>query len=211
MYVPDHFKIADLKAVQSFLRTHVFATIAGERDGKIAFAYAPIVFDAENKPLGAARFHLARANPLAAIGHGTSLAISVMGSHAYVSPDWYETDGLVPTWNYIAVEGTGRVRRLNDAGLRKLLSDLSLQEETALAPKAPWTMRRVPADRLEDLLSAIVGFELVFDALEGKTKLSQNRSAADCARVIDGLEKRGDPASLAVAKAMRTMRASGEE
>jgi transcriptional regulator len=211
MYVPVHFKISNADAVHAFLRTNVFATIAGELEGRITFAYAPIVFDPKNNPFGSIRFHLARANPLAAIGDGASLAMSVMGPHAYVSPDWYATDGLVPTWNYTAVEGAGPVRRLSDAGLRKLLSDLSAQEEAVLAPKPRWTLSRVAPDRLDEMLSAIIGFELVFESLEGKTKLSQNRSAVDRAGVIDGLEKRGDAASVAVAKAMRTMRASEEE
>jgi transcriptional regulator len=161
------------------------------------------VLDAAPAPLGGIRFHLARANPLANMEDGASLKLSVMGAHAYVSPDWYASDGLVPTWNYVAVEGTGRVRRLSSAGLKRLLSDLSAQEERALAPKVPWTMARVPAGRLEELLTAIVGFELVFDALEGKTKLSQNRVLADREGAIGGLERRGDAASVATAALMR--------
>jgi transcriptional regulator len=203
MYVPAHFAVSDIGAVHQFLRTNVFATIAGPIGGAIEIAYAPIVLDTAPAPFGGIRFHLARANPLAAIEDGAPLKISVMGPHAYVSPDWYASEGLVPTWNYVAVEGAGRVQRLSDAGLRRLLSDLSAQEERALAPKALWTMARLPPQRLEELLTAIAGFELVFDALEGKSKLSQNRTLADRHAAIDGLERRGDVASIAVAAAMR--------
>jgi transcriptional regulator len=203
MYVPAHFALSDVAAVHEFLRTNVFATIAGQVDGAIQFAYAPLVLDAEPAPLGGVRFHLARANPLAQIQDGAELKFSVMGTHAYVSPDWYASPGLVPTWNYTAVEGAGRVRRLSGAGLRRLLSDLSAQEERALAPKPPWTMARVLPERLEELLTAIVGFELVFDSLEGKAKLSQNRTLADRQGAIDELERRGDEASRAVAQSMR--------
>ena len=200
-----------MTAVHAFLRTNVFATIAGGIGGRISFAYAPILLDTGLRPLGGIRFHLARANPLADIGDGAALTFSVMGPHAYVSPDWYETDGMVPTWNYVAVEGAGRVRRLSDAGLRRLLTDLAVKEESALTPKTPWTMGRVPPDRLDVLLTAIAGFELVFETLEGKAKLSQNRTQADREGAIKGLEQRGDGASLAVAAAMRKMRASEEQ
>jgi transcriptional regulator len=61
----------------------------------------------------------------------------------------------------------------------------------------------VPAKRLDALLSAIVGFRLPFDMLEGKVKLSQNRNPADREAAIEGLTMRGDSASIAVAKAMR--------
>jgi transcriptional regulator len=205
MYVPAHFAIPDLTSVHAFLRTNVFATIVGELGGSIAFAYAPIVFDPKLGPRGGLRFHLARANPLAGID-GASLKLSVMGAHAYVSPDWYETEGMVPTWNYLAVEGAGRARHLDDTELRRLLSDLTAQEESALMPKAPWKMGRVPLERLETLLTGIVGFELIFETLEGKAKLSQNRSEADVEGAILGLERRGDAASLAVAAAMRKSR-----
>jgi transcriptional regulator len=203
MYVPGHFALLDIAAVHAFLRSNVFAMIVGQVGGAIQFAYAPVVLDAEPAPLGGVRFHLARANPFAAIEDGAPLKLSIMGPHAYVSPDWYASDGLVPTWNYVAVEGAGRVRRLSGAGLKRLLSDLSAQEERALAPKPPWTMARVPPERLEDLLSAIVGFELVLDTLEGKAKLSQNRMLADREGAIAGLESRGDTESVATAALMR--------
>jgi transcriptional regulator len=210
MYVPAHFALSDVAAVHSFLRSHVFATIAGEVGGNICFAYAPIVLDTAPGPLGGIRFHLARANPLAASVDGARLAISVMGPHAYVSPDWYASDAMVPTWNYVAAEGAGRVRRLCDAGLRRLLAELTVQEESALRPKTPWAMGRVPPERLDSLLSAIAGFELVFETLEGKAKLSQNRSQADREGAIKGLQQRGDAASLAVAATMENMRARKE-
>jgi transcriptional regulator len=208
MYIPAHFAMSDAKAVHAFLRTNVFAIIAGQFGGRINFAYAPIVLDTNLGSLGGIRFHLARANPLAEIGDGETLTLSVMGPHAYVSPDWYATNGMVPTWNYIAVEGMGRVRRLAAAELKRFLAELAAQEEAVLAPKAPWTMDRVSPGRLDGLLHAITGFELVFETLEGKAKLSQNRSADDVEGAIKGLEKRGDAASRAVGAAMRKVRAT---
>jgi transcriptional regulator len=205
MYVPAHFAFADTAAIHAFMRLHVFAVIAGETSGRLEFAYAPVVSDPEPAPLGRLRFHLARANPLAEIAEGARIKFSILGPHAYVSPDWYATPGLVPTWNYIAVEGTGRVRRLPESGLRRLLSDLAAQEENALAPKQPWRMARVPPEQLDAMLGAIVGFELPLESLEGKAKLSQNRARQDAEGAIAGLEQRGDAASNAVAAEMRKL------
>ena len=179
MYVPAHFAMLDIAAVRAFMRAHAFALIAGHIGAALEFAYAPVVLSDEPGPLGAVRFHLARANPFAGIADGAMVKLSIMGPHAYVSPDWYSTPGLVPTWNYIAVEGAGCVKRLSDSGLRRLLSDLTAQEENALAPKQPWKMARVAPERLEELLNAIVGFELPFQSLQGKEKLSQNRAVPD--------------------------------
>ncbi len=49
------------------------------------------------------------------------------------------------------------------------------------------------------MLKGIVAFEIPIDRLEGKAKLSQNRTAADRARVRAALEAAGDPLSAAVA------------
>src|SRR5215467_13101948 len=105
MYRPAHFAVDDTEALHGFIRAHPFATIAAVVDGAIGFAYAPVIFD----PPRTARFHLARANPLAQLVTGARVRLSFMGAHAYVSPDWYRTPGMVPTWNYLAVEAEGAV------------------------------------------------------------------------------------------------------
>ncbi len=128
---------------------------------------------------------------------------SFAGPDAYVSPDWYVSHGLVPTWNYIAVEGEGYSRFLANEELRALLADLSAEQETKLFPKKPWTVDKVPPDRLAALTSAIVGFSVAFEKLEGKFKLSQDKKPGDIAGVIAGLEGRGAAADVAVANAMR--------
>jgi len=65
------------------------------------------------------------------------------------------------------------------------------------------TTEAVDAGQVEKMLSAIVGFQLAFSTLEGKAKLSQNKTAVDVAGVIGGLEERGDSASMAVAALMQ--------
>jgi transcriptional regulator len=110
---------------------------------------------------------------------------------------------MVPTWNYSAVEGEGIARRLDGDELRTLLVDLSAAEETHLAPKAPWTIDKVPAERMAVLLKAIVGFSLTFETFEGKFKLSQNIKPEDFEGAVKGLEARADAPSTAVAAAMR--------
>jgi len=203
MYRPASFAVDDVAILHDVIRRRVFATIAGVIDGKVQFAYAPIVVDPDNGPSGGIRFHLAMRNPLAALESGTRVFVSLLEADAYVSSDWYKTIVTVPTWNYIAVEGEGAVQRLSPEDLRTLLVDLSAQEEAKLAPKAPWTIDKVPPERTAALMNIIVGFSLSFERLEGKFKLSQDKNPDDVGNVILSLEACGDPASLAVAAAMR--------
>ena len=198
MYRPRAFAVDDTKELHAFMRAHPFATLAAVVDGAVQFAYAPVVTNG-----GMARFHLARANKLAALADGTRLRLSFLGANAYVSPDWYESAAMVPTWNYSVVEGEGVSRRLNEDELRALLVDLSAAEENKLLPKKPWTVDKVPPERMTGLLQAIVGFEVRLETLEGKFKLSQDKKPEDFAGVLRALGDRGDAASLAVAAAMR--------
>ena len=203
MYRPHAFAVDDVSVLHAVMRARVFATIAAAVDGAVVFAYAPVLLDAANGALGAIRYHLAVGNPLARLEDGAHVQVSILASDAYVSPDWYETIVTVPTWNYIAVEGEGKVRRSTREELRQLVIDLSAQEEGKLLPKPPWKLDKVPEVRVEALLNGIVGFSMPFTSLEGKFKLSQDKPPQDFAGVIAGLEARGDAASAAVAKAMR--------
>jgi transcriptional regulator len=207
MYRPPAFALDDVAALHAAMRERVFATFAAHHDGALRFAYAPVVVDGDNGPLGAVRFHLARANPLSELPDGAALSFSMIAGDAYVSPDWYDTQGRVPTWNYIAVEGRGVVRRLDGGQLRQLLVDLSAEEENKLLPKTPWTIDKVPEEKMGALMNAIVGFSVQFETLEGKFKLSQNVTPEDAEGVIRGMEQRGDAMSLKIAKAMRETRA----
>jgi transcriptional regulator len=161
-----------------------------------------MIVDTKPAPLGALRFHLALGNPLARLD-GINVRVSFLCADAYISPDWYETQGSVPTWNYIAVEGAGRAQILEEAELRRLLADLSAMQEERLRPKPPWTLEKISEERMTALLRGIRGFALNLEVLEGKFKLSQDKSAANIAGVMAGLEARGDAASLAVARAMK--------
>jgi transcriptional regulator len=202
MYRPAAFAVDDAGRLRDFIRDHPFATLAAVVAGAVAFAYVPVVVDAD----GTVRFHLARGNPLAQLADGAVMRLSFLGADAYVSPDWYASEGMVPTWNYSAVEGQGAVRRLNEAELRSLLVDLSAAEEAKLLPKQPWTVDKVPAAKMAMLLNAIAGFSVRCETLEGKFKLSQNVKPEDFAGALRGLEARGDAASRAVAAAMRKAR-----
>lgn len=171
--------------------------------GRVALGYAPVVLDEHVGPYGALRLHFSANNSIVEDVDGAQFHVSFLGPDAYVSPDWYETPGMVPTWNYVAVEGQGIARRLNPDELRQLLVDVSAVQESRLLPKTPWTIDKVPEQKMQMLMGAIVGIEVRLQKLAGKFKLSQNIKASDFEGAIVGLEARGDASSLAVARSMR--------
>lgn len=162
-------------------------------------AHAPLHYTGD----GSVQFHLARGNALTRHIDGHTALVVVNGPDAYVSPRWYADAEQVPTWNYVALELEGRVRRMEEAGLLGLLEDLSASNEARI-PGTPWTMDKVPEARLRGLMAAIVGFELEVLAWRPTLKLSQNKPAGERERVAEALDAQG---STAMARLMRTLAA----
>jgi len=124
------------------------------------------------------------------------------GPHAYISPAWYETHPSVPTWNYAVVHAYGVARIVEDhATLHHMLEMLVDTHEAAFAQ--PWRME-LPHDYLDKMMRAIVGFEIEITRLEGKLKLSQNRSEHDQQRVVAALGQSENPVERGVAALMAT-------
>ncbi len=157
-----------------------FATICV--DGP-AVVHAPVLVT----ETGHLRFHVSGANlALQRLDKARAIA-SVTGPDFYVSPDWYGTPDQVPTWNYLAVEAEGPLRRLDETELASQLDELSAIQEARLAPKPPWTRAKMAPGRFEAMLKAIIGFELRVEALRGTRKLGQHKGAEQRERVADAL------------------------
>lgn len=169
---------------------------AATPDG-LRVAHTPLLWTSE----GAVQFHLSRGNALTRHLDGAAALALVNGPNGYVSPRWYADPQQVPTWNYVALELESRVRRMDTDGLTCLLEALSARHEARIVEGTPWTMDKLPAEKLHQMLAGIVGFELQVQAWRPTFKLSQNKSAEDRARVADGLEAEGSPA---MAQLMRT-------
>ena len=108
----------------------------------------------------------------------------------------------VPTWNYVAIELEGPVRRMEEEGLLALLEGLSNRHEARIEGGTPWTMDKLSDRARNGLLRGIVGFEMEVKAWRETVKLSQNKGPDDRARVMAGLESNGAPA---LAQLMRTL------
>ena len=162
-------------------------------------AHVPAVFlDADR--LG---FHIARGNGIARHLDGQEALFVLQGPDAYISPDWY---GLgpdqVPTWNYIAVECQGVVRKLDGEGLAAQVEQLTAQHEARLAPKPAWTRSKMPEGLYDRMARGITGFALEITGWRGTLKLGQNKSEAARLSAAAALDAAGQ---RAMAHLMRTL------
>ena len=202
MYQPTHFSETRPAVLRAFVRDHPLGLLVTQnRSGDIDANSVPFVLDADGDAPGVLRAHVARANPLWKTARDDVDALVVFqGPHGYVSPAWYpskaEHGKVVPTWNYVMVQARGRMRAIDErAWLRDFVARLTDRHEAGRA--APWAASDAPADFLETMLGAIVGIEITLSSIVGKWKVSQNRSAADRAGVVEGLVREHGDAALA--------------
>jgi transcriptional regulator len=162
----------------------------------------------EAEPHGTLIGHFARANPHWGHADGGATLAVFHGPHAYVSPSWYEhPERMVPTWNYATVHMHGTLEIIADAAATRAVLD-ALVDRFEGGRAAPWTLR-MPERRRDAMVAAIVAFRLRVTRLEGKFKLSQNRSAADRARVAAALKKEGYAEATATAEWMDRYASAG--
>ena len=151
---------------------------------------------------GTVRFHVSRGNALAKHLDGATALIVVNGPDGYISPRWYVDQDTVPTWDYVALELEGRVRRIDEAGLVGLLEALSERHEGRVQHGIPWTMDKLSDAKRRRLLAGIFGFELEVLAWRPTYKLSQNKPADERERIAAGLDAEGQ---RGIAKLMRSL------
>ena len=208
MYQPPHghFAVSDPARLLADLAAVVPATLVTLAADGLRVSILPMLIDPGEGDHGVLRGHVARPNPQWRDISADVEALAILaGPDAYVTPSWYEekrrTGKVVPTWNYstVVVHGSLVVRHEPEwllAHVRRLV------DRHEAGRVEPWSIDDAPDGYVDTQVRAIVGLELRISRLEAKRKLSQNRSGADIAGVIEGLAE-GSPGERAVAADMR--------
>lgn len=207
LYRPNLFRVDDREALCDFVERHAFGTLVTRAGDGFDVSHVP--FLVERAVDGGLRLltHMARANPQSGSMEGSDPVLAIFhGPHAYVSPSWYGHHPAVPTWNYAVVHAHGRARALAEEELLDLLGRLSSKYEEGRP--APWRMEALSQDFVAKMLSAIRGFAIEVERIEGKFKLSQNRPADDAERVVAALEAGGETALAQLMRAHARRRPS---
>ena len=207
MYTPRAFALDDLPEIQQLIQHTRLAQLVSVGEHGLQASHLPLLLNPDEGANGTLYGHMAKANPQwRDLQNGAEALVIFAGADAYVSPAFYpakaEHGKVVPTWNYVAVHAYGRAETFSDGGrLLDIVSTLTDRHEAGRAQ--PWSVADAPADYIDGMLKAIVGFAIPIDRLEGKRKLSQNRSPADIAGVREGLAASPDVNDQALAQLMR--------
>ncbi len=189
MYTPQIFDWSDVQSIHTQMRRHPFALLLTQHQGALHTSHLPFHLDSRRGPNGTLSAHLARANPhCEALIAGAASQVVFTGPNAYISPRWYsEPSRNVPTWNYVAIHAFGRpvIARELQTVLRNIATLTDAHEQ---GRAQPWSIGEAQA-LSEKLAAHVLAFEIPIERIEGKRKLSQNRSETDRIGVMNALRE----------------------
>jgi len=185
MYIPKTFLKTDHAELYQLIAKHNFGILVSRVTERPFATHLPFQLDFKDETAFLVS-HMARANPQ--WQSLTDLENPVMAifqpAHAYISPTWYVQQSPIPTWNYMAVHVYGSVEVIHDEmALLSMVRNLTRYHESGHD-----NLQTLSDAALTSRLKAIVGIKITITELQGKYKLSQNRSTDDQQAVITALE-----------------------
>ncbi len=201
MYINPHFVEAELPALHVVIEDHPFGLLIAPASPPMA-AHIPFVLHRREGKLGTLVAHTARADPLAAALDGTTELLAVVeGPSAYTRSRWY-VNARLPTYNFIAVHAYGTATPLSDReAVLAHLSELMHNHERGYGDE--FRIAEAGENYVAPLLDHLSPFSLEIKRIQGKAKLSQNRSADDRSALIRALRDRGADSDRALAETMK--------
>jgi transcriptional regulator len=183
------------------MRNNNFASLVSTLEGQLIASHIPVIVQNRQGSITISG-HLAKANRHWQ-AFGTDMLVIFSGPHAYISPTLYEKLESVPTWNYIAVHAYGLPRAISFEHEPVLLQNLVSNLIQAHEPSYQQQWDSLSEKFRHGMLQGIVGFEMMVTRLEGKFKLSQNRSQSDQNTVAETLAKHHDTIIKTVGEVMQ--------
>ncbi len=200
MYIPEHFRLRHDADGVAFMRANPFAILISTTDSGPFATHLPL-FVREGEGNVVLHGHVAKANPHWRYLEQEPQCLTIFhGPHSYISPSNYTARESVPTWNYAAVHVYGNARLFSsEEDVHEMLQELMESFEPAYRPQWEESSEKFRGN----MLRQIVGFEIVATKIEGKFKLSQNRTHEDQTNVIASLENAEDSTVSGVARMIK--------
>ncbi|MEO6805078.1 MAG: FMN-binding negative transcriptional regulator [Edaphobacter sp.] len=201
MYIPAANQEDRLPVLHKLMKDQPFASLITMGTAGLFASHIPMVLE-QNGAMGRLKGHISRANTQWRDYTPSVQALAIFsGPQHYITPSWYpekqETGKVVPTWNYVVVHAYGHLKVIEDGEwLMAHLEKLTNTHEAGFP--VPWKVGDAPADYVAALRKGIVGLEMDIARVEGKWKVSQNRSEEDRIGVAEGLGDLNTTESLAM-------------
>jgi transcriptional regulator len=188
MYIPSFNLLSDKQEAVSFMQKYSFATIITAVNGVPEATHLPFLVKQENDKIFLLS-HFAKANPQSAQLIDKISLVIFTEPHAYISPRNYEKEENVPTWNYIAIHAYGKAVLIEDEAKKAELLKHTIEYYD---PGYLQQWNKLSDHYKSKMMKGIVAFEMEVTDLQGKNKLSQNRSEIERENIINSLSQSTD-------------------
>lgn len=201
MYIPKINLETDQDEIIDFMKRFSFGTIVTSKNNVPTATHLPFSIEKVGEKI-LVTGHFAKSNSQWKEIEDSEILVMFNEPHAYISPSNYEKNLNVPTWNYIAVHVYCKGTIIDDPeSVQKVLEKSILQYEPNY--KEQWD--NLPNDYKTNMMNGIVAFELSVYDLQGKKKLSQNRSDVEKENIINSLSKSNDTNEQLIASYMKKL------
>ncbi len=191
--------MTDKAETVAFMKRFGFATIVTAKNDLPVATHLPFLVTNNDENIILIS-HFAKANEQwKDIEHNKVLVI-FSEPHAYISPKHYDKELNVPTWNYISVHAYGKGRLITETqNVIQILESTIDNYETSY--KQQWN--NLPGEYKLGMIKGIVAFEIVVTDLQGKKKLSQNKTKNEQTNIINALAQSDDTNEKLIADYMK--------
>lgn len=186
MYPPPNHQSHNIEKMISVIKNFPLGMLVTAKYGQPLVTHIPFIYNETTKKLVA---HIDRNNPqLETLKDEAKVTIIFKGPDTYISPSIYTTPQL-PTWNYIIVHITGKIKLINEA---KAVKQTMIEMTEYLEGEEQKFELKKDDPRMESLLNYIQAFEIQITNWEGKFKLSQDKNAQDFENAKQELIKKSE-------------------
>lgn len=178
------------------MEEYPFAFMTGSStSGKQVATQVPVLVEERNGELYLQGHMMRNTDHYKAFIENPNALVVFTGPSAYVSASWYSNPQIGSTWNYMSIYINGTVQIMSDDSLIAFMQKLTLKFEGGNT-SSKTIYDNLPAQFLDKMMPAIVGFEIKADKIENVFKLSQNRDEQSYLNIISQLESRGGNSAL---------------
>lgn len=187
MYNISYFKEADKEMIIAFMKENSFAMVTGISSEYPVATQIPLEVEEKDGKLYLLGHMMKKTDHHLAFEKNPHVLVLFTGPHCYVSASWYNDPQTASTWNYMTVHAKGKISFTDEDGTYEAVKAVTNKYE-GTATKAAFN--NMPQEYVKPLLKAIVGFSIEVEMLDNVFKLSQNKTAAEQANIIEQLRKR---------------------
>jgi len=200
MYKLPYFTEENEEVVFDFMQKNSFAIITGCNQAFPVATHVPLDVKKEGGKIIFTGHMMKNTDHHKAFSQSENVLVIFTGPHCYVSASWYVKKEVASTWNYIDVHAHGTIKFTDEERTKKIIENLTNKYELSGSVAA---FNKLPAEYVDRLVKAIIGFTIEVSTIENVFKLSQNHDVATRESIIENLLGRHDADSNEIAMEMK--------